>query len=303
MGIGDLFEGFRRWLDGEEALDEAGQPKPRSKWEDFMVAIAREVGAVMEREMFTPPGGPTYIPREYIVFLGPDDDADWQGEKREGLERGLHHVLSQHARELVGAGGEFQTRTLALELRVDANLGKGQFRVQPVWDKDSDRTTVMARKQGAAGAQAPKAAPPPPAPPSRAEVTTTGANVPEEEEATIVRPRTRPETAAKALFRVDVHREGPGPAAPPDVRDFFKPKITIGRGSKQVQVDLRLDGDLEISREHATIELQDEKFVVSCLGRNSIFVDAVEVLTGESAMAEPGQKVSVCSYVLTPQRS
>ena len=91
MGIGDLFEGFRRWLDGEEVLDEAGQPKARSKWEDFMVAVAREIGAVMEREMFTPPGGPTYIPREYVVFLSADDDADWQGEKREGLERGLHH--------------------------------------------------------------------------------------------------------------------------------------------------------------------------------------------------------------------
>jgi hypothetical protein len=299
MGIGDLFEGFRRWLDGEEALDEAGQPKPRSKWEDFMVAIAREVGAVMEREMFTPPGGPTYIPREYIVFLGPEDDADWQGEKREGLERGLHHVLSQHAQELVGAGGEFQTRTLAVELRVDANLGRGQFRVQPVWDKDSDRTTVMARKHGSAAASGAQA----PAPPAASAPPSAGVPMaaPEEEEATIVRPRTRPEAAAKALFRVDVHREGPGLAAPPDRRDFFRPKITIGRGSKQVQVDLRLDGDLEISREHATIELQDGQFVVSCLGRNSIFVDAVEVLTGESAVAQAGQKVSVCSYVLTPQ--
>src|SRR4051812_37794457 len=88
MGIQDLFEGFRRWLDGEEAVVASadGQPKPRSKWEDFMVAIAREVEAVMQREMFTPPGGPTYIPREYVVFMSPDDDAEWQGEKREGLE-------------------------------------------------------------------------------------------------------------------------------------------------------------------------------------------------------------------------
>lgn len=291
MGIGDLFEGFRRWLDGEEALDEAGQPKPRSKWEDFMVAIAREIGAVMEREMFTPPGGPTYIPREYIVFLGPDDDADWQGEKREGLERGLHHVLSQRARELAGAGGEFQTRSLAIELRVDANLGRGQFRVQPVWDKDSDRTTVMARsKQNATGPTGASA----PAPPSKPAAD-------DGEEATIVRPRTKPEAAARPLFRVDVKRDVPGPASPPDVRDFFKNKITIGRGSKQIQVDMRLDGDLEISREHASIELQDGAFVVSCLGRNSIFIDKVEVLTGESAVARAGQKVSICSYVLTPE--
>src|ERR1041385_5050518 len=108
MGIGNLFEGFRRWLDGEEAVDENGKPKPRSKWEDYMVAIAREIGAVMEREMFTPPGGPTYIPREYVVFMSSEDDADWQGEKRDGLERGLQHVLAQRARELAG-NTEFQT--------------------------------------------------------------------------------------------------------------------------------------------------------------------------------------------------
>src|SRR5262245_65604838 len=100
MGI---FEGFRRWLDGEEAPGEQGQPKPRSKWEDFMVAIAREVEAVMQREMFTPPGGPTYIPREYIVYLSNDDDRDWQGDKRRGLEQGLFHVLSERARELAGS--------------------------------------------------------------------------------------------------------------------------------------------------------------------------------------------------------
>ena len=41
----------------------------------------------MQREMFTPPGGPTYIPPEYVVYLSNDDDRDWQGEKRRGLDR------------------------------------------------------------------------------------------------------------------------------------------------------------------------------------------------------------------------
>lgn len=287
MGIGDLFEGFRRWLDGEEATDEAGQPKPRSKWEDFMVAVAREIGAVMQREMFTPPGGPTYIPREYVVFLSPDDDAEWQGEKREGLERGLHYVLSQRARELAGST-EFQTKSLAVELRTDANLGRGQFRVQPVWDKEAERTMVTPRRP-------PTAPPPPPTPAATSPLAEAG------EESTVVRPRTRPGVAAAPLFTVNVAREVPGPEAPPDVREFFKPKITIGRGSKQVSVDLRLEGDLEVSREHASLEVQDGHFVVTCLGRNSIFVDKTEVLSGESALMQPGQRVTVCSYVLEPQ--
>ena len=32
--------------------------------------------------------------------LSADDDKDWQGDKRRGLEQGLFHVLSERAREL-----------------------------------------------------------------------------------------------------------------------------------------------------------------------------------------------------------
>jgi hypothetical protein len=288
MGIGGMFEGFRRWLDGEEAVEDGSKPKPRSKWEDYMVAIAREIGAVMQREMFTPPGGPTYIPREYVVFLSPDDDAEWQGEKREGLERGLQYVVSQRARELAGST-EFQTRTLAIEIRTDTSLTRGQFRVQPVWDKEAERTKVTPRK--------PPTAPEAPPPVTR----TAGSPAPAEAEddSTVVRPRTRQETAKAPLFSVGIARDTPAaPAEKP--REFFKEKITVGRGSKQVAVDLKLEGDLEISREHVSIELQNGRFAVTCLGRNSIFVDAAEVLMGETALAQPGQKILVCSYVLTP---
>jgi hypothetical protein len=282
MGIQNLFEGFRRWLDGEEATDAQGQPKPRSKWEDFMVAIAREVEAVMQREMFTPPGGPTYIPREYVVFLSSEDDSEWQGEKREGLERGLHYVLSRRAAELAGTT-EFQTKSFTIELRTDGTLEKGQFRVQPVWDASADRTMVKPRRLA----------------PSDAPTLSREAD----EDSTIVRPRgqtTGGTAAAEPLFSVLVER-GAGAAAPPDMRQFFKPKISIGRGSKQMAVDLRLEGDLEVSRHHASLEQQGAQFLVTCEGRNSIFVDATEVLTGETAVVKPGQRIGVCSYILIPQ--
>jgi hypothetical protein len=279
MGIQELFEGFRRWLDGEEAVATDAQPKPRSKWEDFMVAVAREVEAVMQREMFTPPGGPTYIPREYVIFLSSEDDADWKGEKREGLERGLHYVLSRRAAELAGST-EFQTKSFTIELRTDAGLERGQFRVQPVWDKDADRTMVKARRDVVE--------------------TTLGAGS-QDEDTTVVRPRTRPESSATPLFTISVERAIPGPAAPPDLRHFYKKKITIGRGSKQKAVDLRLEGDLEISRQHASLEQEGSTFLVTCEGRNSIFVDTTEVLMGETAAVNPGQRISICSYVLTPQ--
>ena len=122
-----LIESIRKWIDGEtgedllEAADE--HAKPRRVWEEFLVKIAREVEAAMQREMFTPPGGPTYIPREYIVYLSAEDDKDWQGDKRRGLEQGLFHVLSERARELSGST-QLAVKSFAVELRVDSTPTK-----------------------------------------------------------------------------------------------------------------------------------------------------------------------------------
>src|ERR687895_1010905 len=144
-----LIESIRRWIDGEttddilEEVDE--QAHPRRAAEEFLVKIAREVEGVMQREMFTPPGGPTYIPREYIVYLSNEDDRDWQGDKRRGLEQGLFHVLSERARELSGQT-PLAAKSFAVELRVDGTLNRGEFRVQAVWDEtESGHTMVTPR--------------------------------------------------------------------------------------------------------------------------------------------------------------
>ncbi len=277
-------ENLRKWIDGEEDLDEQGEPLPRSKWDDFLVAVAREIEASMQREMFTPPGGPTYVPREYIVFMSPPDDAEWQGEKREGLERGLHYVLSERAKELAG-DNEFQTRTLTVELRVDPGLEAGRFRVQHVWDTEAQKTMVKPRKRAE------------PAP----DKVVTELEKPDDE-ATIVRSR-KPAEPLLPAFSIEVRRKAPGAeAAPPDVRPFFKDEIVIGRGSRQVPVDLRLEGDLEVSRQHATLAKNGDQYTLTCRGANPIAInDEREVAAGDSAIVKPGDKMTVCSYELMIQ--
>jgi hypothetical protein len=287
MSLQEWFKSLKKWVDGEDDLDDGGQPKPRSKWEDFLVAIARQVETTMQEEMFTPPGGPTYIPREYIVFLSTADDADWQGEKREGLQRGLYHVLSERARELVG-DKDFQTKTFTVELRVDGALEKGHFRVQHLWDNNSDKTMVTPRKPAAV---------PVPAPGSSDKLPNQNLADQKEEDATIVRPRSPKEK----VFSVAVVRKVPGAeSAAPDNQPFYKNEITIGRGSKQVAVDLRLEGDLEISRNHATLKRRDDgTYTVSCQGANAIILDGGrEVPAGETADVKPGEKIGICSYEL-----
>src|SRR5436190_12476237 len=241
-----LIESIRRWIDGEttdDLLEQADESaRPRRVWEEFLVKIAREVEAVMQREMITPPGGVTFISREYIVYLSNEDDKDWQGDKRRALEQGLFHVLSERARELAGSM-QLQTKSFAIELRVDGTLNKGEFRVQPVWDEtDAGHTMVTVRPASTTSTPAPA---PPTEGAADADDTSAGSA---EGEVTVVRPRVT------ELYSIEVWREG----VRQSVVKITQPEITIGRGSRTVSVDLPLKGDPEISRVHATLMLDDQ---------------------------------------------
>ncbi len=281
MRLHNWLESLRKWIDGEEDLDEQGQPRARSKWDDFLVSIAREVEETMQRERFTPPGGPTYVPREYVVFLNHEDDSEWQGEKREGLERGLHHVLSERAKELAGEN-QFQTKSITVELRVDPGLDRGRFRVQHVWDTEAQKTMVKPRKR------------------SDENRVQTPEVEPAEEEATIVRPRTQGEPSFSMRVRRPSAGEDP---AGTKVSQFFNDEVTIGRGARQVAVDLKLEGDLEVSRKHATITKRPGgEFTITCHGANPILLDpGREVAANQTADVKPGDKIIICSYELVIQ--
>lgn len=270
ISLASLVGEFKKWLDGDEAAAlEREQPKARREWEEFLISVAREIESVMQREMFTPPGGPTYIPPEYLVFLSRADDGQWQGSKREGLERGLNYVLAQRVQELIGED-EVQTRSFAVELRIDGALEKGKFRVQPVWDTSSPKTEVRPRRKEAVAD------------------TSLDRTIEDESEATLVRPRA-------PLFSLAVTQTG----GETEVRHFYQPLITIGRGSKDFPVDLQLEGDLEISRKQVVIEKNPSgAFTVSCEGRNPVEVDGQELHQGARVEVVPGQIIRIGAYDL-----
>ena len=282
-----LIESIRKWIDGEtgedllEAADE--HAKPRRVWEEFLVKIAREVEAAMQREMFTPPGGPTYIPREYIVYLSADDDKEWQGDKRRGLEQGLFHVLSERARELSGTT-QLAVKSFAVELRVDGTLNKGEFRVQAVWDEtESGHTMVTPRVDGnrtGAAVFNPN------------DTLVEKASETSESEQTVVRPK------ASALYSVEVWRNG----VREQVVAISKNEITIGRGSRSITVDLPVKGDPEVSRVHAVLSRDNEGrywLVAKC--RNPTIVNGRELTREEPTEVAPDQKIAICNFVLRIQ--
>jgi hypothetical protein len=308
-----LIETIRKWIDGEtgeDLLESADEhAKPRRIWEEFLVKIAREVEAVMQREMFTPPGGPTYIPREYVVYLSADDDKDWQGDKRRGLEQGLFHVLSERAKELSGST-PLAAKSFAVELRVDGTLEKGQFRVQGVWDEtESGHTAVNPRPgiksssvqpgpglAGPAGSPSPNVQTPTPNLNDTIRERADGSRGDDEEgessEHTVVRARI------KELYSIEVWKEGVREAVVP----VSKSEITIGRGSRSITVDLALKGDPEVSRVHAVLTREnDGRYWITSKGRNPLTLNGREIPKEERTEVLPDQKIAICNFVLRIQ--
>ena len=278
-----ILESIRKWIDGEGEEDPLAsvdeQAKPRRVWEEFLVKVAREIEIVMQREMFTPPGGQTYIPPEYIVYLSSEDDKNWQGEKRRGLEQGLFYVLSERARELTSGSTQLATKSFAVELRVDGTLNKGEFRVQAVWDAtETGHTMVTARPVEVGAATTPDAALQEDEP-NEGDVTRVSARVIE-------------------LFAVELWRGGVRQQVVP----ITKPEITIGRGSKSVAVDLPIKGDPEVSRVHAMLSRDPQgKFWLTAKGRNVTLVSGEEAPRDESVPVTPDDKIEICSYTLRIQ--
>ena len=272
-------------MDGEVPDDPLAevdeQAKPRRIWEEFLVKVAREVEAVMQREMFTPPGGSTFIPPEYIVYLSNEDDKDWQGEKRRGLEHGLFTVLSERARELAGQT-QLHTKSFAVELRVDGTLNKGEFRVQPVWESsETGGGTMVSPRPQELKVPAPgrETAPLADSEPTEGEVTRVS-----------VRPTE--------LYSVEIWKDGVRQTVVP----VTKHEVTIGRGSKSVSVDLPIKGDPEVSRLHATIECDNEgRYWFTPKGRNPTFVGGREIPREERVEVRPDQKIDIASYSLRIQ--
>lgn len=313
MGV---LETVRKWIDGDSAelvLEQAArdaQVKPRSKAEEFIVKIAKAVESVMQSEMLPLPQGTTIIPSEYTIFLNTEDDKDWQGIKRKGLEQGLYHILAERAKELAGKK-KLETKSFVIELRIDGTLERGDVRVQHSWeDSSSNKTGVLARPRPAAPISVPQQTvstnpnviPKSPPPTVRAEPPTTlpqanisqAVPIPAEEGEEMTHVASR----ATEFYRLEIWRAG----VRQNVVPIYQKEISVGRGSRSKPVDIPLAGDVEISRRHLSIVTDGlGNFWVVNEGRNPAAVNNYELPMGQRFALAPGAGLNVCSYMLRIQ--
>ena len=310
-----VLDKVRNWIDGESAelvLEEAArnaQIKPRSKAEDFIVKIAKEVEAVMQSELVPLPQGTAIIPTEYTIFLSETDDKDWQGVKRRGLEQGLYHILAERAKEIAGKK-KLETQSFAVELRVDGTLEAGDVRVQHSWDdSSSNKTSILSRPKNmpkmSPQPQPNDSAPPSPnfvgnrtsnayqPPPTVQQMPAMPIQADSGEEMTQVTKRP-----ATELYRLEIWRGG----VRQNVIPIYQTEISIGRGSKSKPVDIALTGDPEISRRHLSLHYDAQgNFSLTNEGRNPAMINNYELQIGQRISVSAGVPIAVCSYLLRIQ--
>lgn len=316
-----VLDKVRHWIDGESSemvLEEAArdaQVKPRSQAEAFIVKIAKAVEDVMQSELLPLPQGTAIIPTEYIIFLSEQDDKEWQGVKRRGLEQGLYHILAERAKEIAGKK-KLETQSFAVELRVDGTLEKGDIRVQHSWDEDSsNKTGVLARPKNLPSAplqqnisqnqpslQSPSFVtqssinlsqqPPSPVIQEPSHHSQPIAQSEDAEEMTHVKKRQTAE-----LYRLEIWREG----VRQNVMPIYQNEISIGRGSKSKPVDVSLPGDPEISRRHLSLLFSNGNFSIVNEGRNPAMVNNYALPVGQKIPVSAGVPIAICSYLLRIQ--
>lgn len=272
----ELMKKIKDWLDGADLDDDpsarsADGPQKLPRREEFIIKVAREVARVMEEEKLeVPPDGHVMMPTKYIIFLSKQDDEQWRGKIREGLERGLHNLVSQRAKDLIGDKPS-NVKSLVMDIHVDGALGEGQLKVQPDWDEE-EKTRVLSRKTNVQ---------------TRVPTVKMDIDADDADDQTLVKPR-----AAAVLFQIEAARAGDAT----EMHKFSKDKIAVGRSEKS---DLRLEGDREISRTHIEIErLAAGRYNVVCLGQNGVDINAAWLDQNQSREIAPGAVIKLGAYEL-----
>jgi hypothetical protein len=307
-----ILDKVRKWVDGEGGEDilekaaEQAKNRPVNAAEEFIVKLARAVEDVMQKEMVSLPQGTTLIPPEYTIFLSNDDDKEWQGAKRRGLEQGLYHVLAERARELSGKK-KLDTQSFSVELRIDGTLEKGEIRIAHSWDDaESGKTSVLSRPVSSVG----KPSTDPDPNPAVTTVDPRGVTQQNFAANTFVSPGAKPAANLDSdggdestvvqrrnveLYRLEVWRGGVKQNTVP----VYMHEVSIGRGSQSKPVDIPLKGDPEISRKHLVLSRDASgNYWLSHEGRNATFVSGREMQPGQKLPVSPGENINICTYML-----
>ncbi len=260
---------LRKLIDGPESQDPAEQiaqfSVASSRSQDFMLKVAREIDRVLKEEFVSNRlKGTAYVPERFTVFISSSDDKAWTGQKRSFLAETLGDIILGEADKMCGNSLTLTVRSIEVDIRVDGTLADAELYVRPVADTSTDATLLN--------------------------VAGKTANV----DKTIFDP-SGGVAGAKPLYFIELT----GPGSVKQMLPVYKRLVTIGRGSRRDQVDIRLEGEPRISRLHASLRLgQRRKLWLTASGTNPTLLDGRVLPCDQATEVKPKQKIKIYGFVM-----
>ncbi len=277
--ISRFFLKFRNWVDDTEDKS-AVERATKSPGDNFFLEIMREIEAVIQKERFNYLDGDCIIPTEYKIYISENDNLQWQGLKRKALKKGLIDFLIARIESLPHENN-LMSNYVEIQIIPDSQLTEGEIKVIPVWDER--KLNFITRNKPNANGETTYLSP------IGEEETIVSRNLPEHEEATIIKK------SEKALYLLEVWREDVFCSHHP----VYESEIKIGRGLKSSKVDICLAEDLEISRLHAVLKFSPlNKTEIFVEGKNPVLVNDIEYRRTQTVSVDFGTKISIGFYTL-----
>ena len=261
-------EPVRKWVDGDQSQDPAtALPQSdliRSRSEEFMLRVAKEIDRVLKEEFVSNRiKGTAYVPEKFTVFLSNSDDKAWTGQKRTFLAETLGDIILTEAQKLCRKSLQLTTTSIEVDIRVDGTLADGELYVRPIADQSLDLTEFSGGRNK---------------------------NVDE----TIFDP-SGGTAGAKPWYFIEIVRSG----LAKEMLPIYKREITIGRGSQSEPVDVRLEGEPRMSRIHACLRLdQRRKLWLTAKGTNPTLLDGRVLQRDQPIDVKPRQKIKIYDFIL-----
>jgi hypothetical protein len=280
--LDEAFIWIRCWIDNEPYIIPLLRGK--SKSDEFCDKILRQIEAVMNKEKFRYQSGKILLPTKYLVLISPEANSEWTGRKREGLEKKLLDYVGSRI-QAVSAQATLMPHNYEVKIKAAGNLQTDEIKVIHQWEERDPNIQICVNgnlysKNRENKAQSNQ----------RTEFfQETLSNIALNEEITALRP------VSEKNFCLEIYRYGVCQKVIPIRRS----KVTVGRGSPSVSVDVQLPGDAEVSRLHATLQkTENEELNVYVAGRNPVMVSGQMVFAGQMVTISTGENVQIGSYSL-----